>query len=135
MRHLLQRPLRGGKPDALERSLGNRLQPLQRQRQMRAALGRHQRVNLIHNYGIHAAQACGSIGGQQQIQRFRRRDQYLCRMPAKERALLLRGISGAHAIPGSRTATPARRAMFAIPASGERRLRSTSTASAFSGLI
>ena len=57
-------------------------------------------------------------------------------MPPKQRALLLRTVSPVRtAIAGSRTATPARRAMFAMPASGERRLRSTSTASAFSGLI
>jgi hypothetical protein len=36
-------------------------------------------------------------------------------------------------IAGSQNATPIRRAMLAIPASGDRRFRSTSTANAFKG--
>ena len=47
-RHLLQRPLRRRQADALRRSRSRqRRQPLQRQRQVRAALGRRQRVDLV----------------------------------------------------------------------------------------
>ena len=66
---------------------------------MRATLGRHQRMNLIHDHRIDPAKTGGSIGGQQQVQRLRRRDQDLCRMPPKQRAFLLRCVAGAYRDP------------------------------------
>ena len=46
-RHLVERPLRGREPDALERRVHERFQPLEREREVRAALGRHERVDLV----------------------------------------------------------------------------------------
>ena len=50
-RHLLDRLLRRRQADAGQRAAGERLQPLERQRQMRAALVARDGVNLIDDHG------------------------------------------------------------------------------------
>ena len=48
---VLERFLRGRQPDALDRPAGERLEPLERQRQVAAALVAHHRVDLVHDDG------------------------------------------------------------------------------------
>ena len=95
MGHLFQRALGGGETDALHPALGDRLQPLERERQVRPALGGHDRVDLIDDHRVDAAQAGGGIRGKQQIQRLRGSDQNLCRMPPEPASFLLRCVTGA----------------------------------------
>ncbi len=56
-RHLVQRALRGGEPNALQRVSAEMLQPLQLQRQVRAALAGHQGVDLVEDEGFHRGAA------------------------------------------------------------------------------
>ncbi len=57
VRHLFQRPLGGGETNSLHPAFGDCLQPLEREGQMRPALGGHHRVDLIDDHCIHPAQA------------------------------------------------------------------------------
>ena len=50
VRDLLERPLRGREPDALHRILHEQLQPLEREREMRAALRPRHRVDLVEDH-------------------------------------------------------------------------------------
>ena len=54
-------------------------------------------MNLIHNHRIHRAQRLGRLRGQHQVERLRRSNQDLRRVPRKPRPLPLRRISRAHA--------------------------------------
>ncbi len=133
-RHLVERPLGRRQADALRRLLAARREPLERQREVRAALGRHQRVDLVDDDRVDAAQRLAGVRGQQQVERFGRRDQDVGRLALKARALGLRRVAGADR--DRRRRRRCRRvasATRAMPASGARRLRSTSTASALSG--
>ena len=124
----------GRQADALERLAGQPLQALERQRQVGAALGADQRVDLVDDHRVdgreHAARA---LGGQHQVERLGRRDQDL------GRACSIRSRSPAGVSP-VRTADPDRRQRLAaargrgrMPSSGTCRLRSTSLLSALSG--
>ena len=111
-----------------------RLEPLQRQRQVRAALRAGQGVDLVDDDPLDAAQRLARLRCQQQVQRLGRRDEDVRRVLA-ERAPLLGGrVAGAHADPDRACSAPqpARRERDARPC-GERRLRSTSWTSALSG--
>ena len=58
LRDLFDGPHGGRQPDALQRTPPcSVLEPLQRQRQVRAALGRHQRVDLVDDHGVDATRA------------------------------------------------------------------------------
>ena len=111
-----------------------RLQPLQRQRQVGAALGRDERVDLVDDHRVDRAQRLAGVRGQQQVQRLGRGDQDVGRLALEARALGGGRVAGAdrdRRRRGTRRRAPRRDC--AMPASGARRLRSTSTASAFSG--
>ena len=111
-----------------------RLEPLERERQVRAALGRHQRVDLVDDDRLDRAQRLARVRGQQQVERLRRGDQDVGRLALKARALGLRRVAGADGDGrGDERRRRGRSAACAMPASGARRLRSTSTASALSG--
>ena len=62
-------------------------EPLERQRQVRAALGRHQRVDLVDDDRVDRAQRLAGVRGQQQIERLGRRDQDVGRLAQEPRAL------------------------------------------------
>ena len=53
---LLQRALRGRQPDALRWPLAQRLEPLEREHQVGAALGGRERVDLVDDDGLDVAQ-------------------------------------------------------------------------------
>ena len=115
------------------RSVAQRFEPLERQRQVRAALGRHERVDLVDDDRVDGAQRLARVRREQQVERLRRRDQDVGRL-ALEAGAFDAGVSPVRmAIAGVVVRVAARRGALAMPASGARRLRSTSTASAFSG--
>ena len=72
-----------------------RLEPLERQRQVRAALGRHQRVDLVDDDRVDRAQRLARVRRQQQVERLRRGDQDVGRLALEPRALGLRRVAGA----------------------------------------
>ena len=126
-RCVADRPMRCSGP------LGQRLEPLHRQRQVGAALGRHQRVDLVDDQRVEAAERLARVRGQQQIQRLRRRDDDVGRLAQEAGALAGRRVAGADQDARARARVAAPRRGLAMPAIGARRLRSTSTASALSG--
>ncbi len=89
---LLQRVLRRAQPDPLRVAaavLGGdqRAQPLQRQREVRAALGRGDRVDLVDDDRLDVAQHVARLRGQHEVQRLGRRDQHVGRRaPHRHRA-------------------------------------------------
>ena len=79
------------------RPVADSLQPFERKGQVRAALGGHERVDLIDDHRIDAAQARRRVRGQQQVQRLRRSDEDLRRVAAEAAAFFLRCVAGADA--------------------------------------
>ena len=140
------RPVRPGAgeepPDRLERPLGRReadplerrrvraaqvLEPLEGEREVGAALRAGDRVDLVDDHRLHAAQGLAGARGQQEVERLRGRDEDLRRALRQRPALVGGRVAGPRgdgdaAAPASPGACPAR----AIPASGARRFRSTS---------
>ena len=116
---LVDRPDRRGQPDPLGRPGEQRVEPFQRQRQVRAALGAGHRVHLVDDHRLHPAQRLPGRGGEQQEQRLRRGDQHVRRRAGERAALVGRGVAGAHADRDLRVAEaePARR----LADAGERR--------------
>ena len=91
---LVQRLLGGGKADALERTSGQRLQALQRQGEVRAALVADEGVDLVHDDRPHRGQDLPpAVAGQQEIERLRRGDQDVRRPLAHGRALRGRRVA------------------------------------------
>ena len=66
MRNVLNRLLRGRKPNAHRRPLGQRIQSFQRKRQMYAALVVGDGVNFIDDHGLHIAQNRAALFRRQQ---------------------------------------------------------------------
>ena len=100
---------------------------------MRAALGRNQRVNLVHDHRVDRPQRLAGVRCQQQVERFGSRDQDVGRLAQEPRALDRWRVSGSDGDRGLMERIAAAVARLAMPAIGARRLRSMSTASAFSG--
>ena len=77
---LLDRPLRGGKPDADRPRGAQRLEALEAERQVRAALVARHRVDLVHDHRPRRAQQLASaLAGEEHEERFRRRHQHVGR--------------------------------------------------------
>ena len=55
-RDLVERALRGREPDALRRAVRDRLEPFEREREVRAALGGRERVDLVDDHEPHRPQ-------------------------------------------------------------------------------
>ena len=82
--------------DALERRCRDLLEPLEGQREVRAAAGVDDRVNLVDDDRLDGPEhRPAALAGQQQEQRFRRRDQNVRRLPQHGGALALRRVAGA----------------------------------------
>ncbi len=93
---LLERALRGRQADALERLLDQTLEPFDRKREMRAALRARDRVHLVDDQRVDAAQDISRLRGQHQEERLGRRDENVRRVAQHRRALLLRRVAGAN---------------------------------------
>ena len=94
---LLERALRRREADPLRGPLQQRVEPLQRERQMRAALGAGDGVDLVDDHGLDPAQRLARLRGQHQEERLRRRDQDVRRLLDQLPPLLLRRVARADA--------------------------------------
>ena len=94
---LLERPLRRGEAEPLERPLGDPLESLDREREVRAALRPRQRVDLVEDQRLDPAEALARGRGEHQVERLGRRDQDVRRFLHERAALLHRGVAGADA--------------------------------------
>ena len=99
-RHRFDRLLGGREADALQSAAAERRQALQRKQQMRAALVRRQRMDLIDDHGAGGLEhRAAGFRAEQHVERFRRRDHDVRRGAAHAVALARRRIAGPH--PGS----------------------------------
>ena len=114
---LLERALRRREADPLRRLVEQRVEPLEREREVGAALGAGDGVDLVDDHGLDPAQRLARLRGQHQEERLGRRDQDVRR--------LLHAARAAPSAVVSPVRTPTRRSDL-IPASGPRRFRSTS---------
>jgi hypothetical protein len=102
---LRRRPHGGRQPDPLRpprttacvgAGAAQRVEPLERQREVGAALGTRHRVDLVHDDRLHAAQRLPGLRGEQQEQRFRGGDEDVGRSRRDLAPLLRRGVPGPH---------------------------------------
>ncbi len=76
----------GGEADALRPPARERLEPLERERQVRAALVAGERVDLVHDHGLDAAERCpAALAREQEVERLGGRDEDVGR-PVEEAA-------------------------------------------------
>ena len=113
---LLQRTLRRREPDPLERPVDEPREPFERERQVRAALRPRDRVHLVEDHRVDRREHRLRLRGEDEVERLGRRDEDVRRVALHPRPLGLRRVP-------VRTATESFEPM---PASGPRRLRSTS---------
>ena len=97
-RHFVDRLLRGRQADARQPPIaGERLQTLQRQRQMAAALARCQRMDLVDDHGAHRAEHLAARHrSEQHVQRLGRRHQDVRRLAQRLLPFAGRCVAGAH---------------------------------------
>ena len=119
-RHLLERPLGGREPDPLRLGGGERAEALEAQGEVGAALGGGEGMDLVDDDPADAAQPLARGAGEQEVERLGGGDEDVGGAAGEQAAM-------------SGTARPRRSASRAMPRSGARRLRSTSTVRARSG--
>ncbi len=96
----LDRPLRRGEADALGAALAERVQALERERQVRAALVAGHGVDLVDDDRPHAAQPLAALaGGHEQVERLRRGDEQVRRALQHRCPRRRRGVAGAQQHP------------------------------------
>ena len=96
-RYLVNRLLRGAQADALEPIITKRVEPLQRERQMRAPLIARDRVYLVHDHGARGLQnLAAALGRQEDIERLGRGDEDVGAFFEHEPSLARRGVAGSH---------------------------------------
>ena len=98
-RHLLQRSLGGRQSDALRLAPDERLQPLQRERQVHPTLARRQCVDLVDNHRLDAGERTPRLGAEHEVQRLGRGHQDVARVARDLPALALRSVTGTHRHP------------------------------------
>ena len=133
---LVERALGGRQPDALRRGsvAARRSSRSSVSGEVGAPLGGGQRVDLVDDHRLDAAQRLARLRGEHQVERLGRGDQEVGRVADQPAALVGRGVAGAHADGRLvRRRRPAARRRAGCRASGARRFFSTSTASARSG--
>ena len=131
---LLERTLRGRQADALRRAVGDRLEPLERERQVGAALGRREGVDLVDDDRLDADERLARRRGEHEVEALGRGDEEVGRAADELLAFVGGRVAGAHRRRSARRrhARAARR-RARCPASGARRFFSTSKARARSG--
>ena len=92
---LLQRVLGGAQPDPLHVALRHLGEPLQRHREVRAALGLRDRVDLVDDHPLGALEELARLAGEHQVERLGRGDQHVGRVLDHVPPLLLRRVAGA----------------------------------------
>ncbi len=125
----LERALRRREADALDRRVGaaavlvsadQMVEPLQGQREVRAALGCRDGVDLVDDHGLDVREDLVRPRGHHQIERLGRRDQDVRRLAEHRLAVLLRRVAGAKADLDRRADALERRAQVAIHVVRER---------------
>jgi hypothetical protein len=116
--HLLDGPYRRRQADPLRRALQQLVEPVEGDGQVRAALGVGDRVHLVDDPRLDAAQRLAGGAGEQEEQRLRRGDEDVGGPPGEGPPLLGRGVTGAgaHLDLRARQAQPGR----GLPDTGER---------------
>ena len=94
-RDFFERTLRGGESDALEFAAAEGFEALQRERQVRAALGGDEGVDFVDDDGFDGAQHFARVGGEQEVERFGRGDQDIGRVAREAGAFGGGGVAGA----------------------------------------
>ena len=95
--NFLDRLLRGAQADALEPRIAKGVEPLQRERQVRAALVPRHGVNLVHDDGARALQHfSAALGRQEDVERLGRGDEDVGAFFEHEPALARRRVARAH---------------------------------------
>ena len=95
-RDLLQRALRRGQRDALRIALAEGREPLQRECEVRTALGCRDGVHLVDDHGLDAGEHLPGARGEQEVEALGRRDEHVRRRPQHAPALLGRRVARAH---------------------------------------
>ena len=96
-RDLFDRPLRGRKADALQRTAADMLEPLEREREMRSAARLQHGMDLIDDDDARRLEHLpGALGREQQVERFRRRHQDVRRRAQHGGAIRLRRVAAPH---------------------------------------
>ena len=94
----LERSLRGAEADALDGGRGRRapqvLEALQAQREVGAALGAGDRVDLVDDHVLDAPQDLASLAGQQEVEALGGRDEDVRRVADEVAALVRGGVAG-----------------------------------------
>ena len=128
-RCVADRPIRAG------RVVAQRLEPLEREREVRAALVARDGVDLVDDHRLDRAQRVAApLAGDEQVERLGRGDHEARRLAHHRGALRAGGVAGAHRRPGcSARRARARRRPRRSRASGRSRFSAMSTASALSG--
>ena len=117
---LLQRVLRRGQPDPLDVAPGLLGQPLERDREVRAALGLRDGVDLVDDHLLDVLEDLARLAGEHQVQRLGRRDEDVRRVAAHVPPLLLRRVAGADRDLHVRADPAQRRAQVLLHVVGER---------------
>ena len=105
---------RGRNPDARRRRRAQRIEPLERQREMRAALVARDRMDFVDDHRAHRAQhLAAGLRREQDVERFGRRDEDVRRRAAHARPLALRRVASAHGRAYRRVAEHLRRKLAA----------------------
>ena len=120
-RDRLERPLRRRQADPLRRLVGERLESLEREREVRAALRARERVDLVDDHGRDAAQRLARRRREHQVERLGRRDQDVGRVRQQLPALARRRVARAHPDHRLRARARRRRRSAAWRDAGERR--------------
>ena len=95
-RDLVERALRCRQTDALRRRVGDRLESFEREHQVRAALGGGERMDLVDDHRLHAAQRFAGPRGEHEVERLGRGDEDVGRVAHELLAFLARRVAGTH---------------------------------------
>ena len=117
---LLQRVLRRGQPDALHLAAGLLGEALERDRQVRAALGLRDGVDLVDDHLLRALEDLARLRGEHQVERLGRRDEDVGRVADHVAPLLLRRVARADADLHGGADAAQRRAQVLLHVVGER---------------
>src|SRR5581483_2273123 len=91
-----ERTLGGGESNALDRPSNELFEAVEREREMRAALGRNERVDFVDYDGLDGSQGFARVRSQQKIQRFGSGDEDVGRVPREASALAGGRVPGAN---------------------------------------
>ncbi len=103
---LVERLLRRREPDPLDLAAAERLEPLEREGEVAAALVAHERVDLVHDHRAHVGQlGAAARAREQEVERLGRRDQDVRRAAAPSRPAATTTCRPSAPAPGSRAGT------------------------------